>query len=380
MLTVEIPSVKNLKQPVSQCAGAVNKNTPLQSCVLLTATEDSLTVTALDSRTSQLQLRVPEASVFMPGKALVNADILCHLLSMCPDEAITLSVDDSKNMLTLQVGNNTTDVELFNEPPSNFPVEYNLPPMVASIDAVRFSECIKKAMLLSGDKQEFITIKSDETSVSIYTAHGGRLYSRTTLQTLEPSHNWSVAVPMYLFSKLPKNLQGTAELCLDTKLGQFAIVAGQEHLLMKSAATDSISRHIDAIMARTPNGSYIIKSDLLGQDVKRALFINDKRGLKLTPVNTRMMATCGAAGRAHIRGSYYEMSFQDGDLASVSVDPKILSRALGGLDANSLIVEQLRKEMPSIDPNEPAEVYYELRMQDEDEPEFRQIILTALVT
>lgn len=378
MLTVEIPSVKNLKQPVSQCTSAINKNTPLQSCLLLVATEETLTVTALDTRTSQLTLKIPEAVTFQAGKALVNAETLSQLLGTFPDEPITISVDEIKNILTLQVDNVTMDLDLFTEPPSAFPVESNLPGMVASIDAERFSECIKKAMLLSGDKQEYITIKAEDDSVSIYTAAGGRLFSRTTIQTLQPTHKWSVAIPMYLFSKMPRNMTGDAELCLDIKTGMFALVSGSEHLLIRNMAEDTISNHIDTILDLKADGTYIIKSDGLNQDIKRALFIQDKRGLKLSPDNGRIKATCGAAGRAQIRGSYYDMSYQDGNLEPVHVDPKMLSRAVNGLAATNLVVEQLRTEIPSIDPTEPPDVFYNLRMQDEDQPEFRQIIMTTL--
>ena len=378
MLTVEIPSVKNLKMPVAQCTSAINKNTPLQSCLLLTASGETLTVTALDTRTSQLQLKVPEAVTYQAGRALVNAETLNHLLSTFPDEPITLSVDDSKNLLTLQVGRVTTDIELFTQPPSEFPVEPELPPMVASIDSERFSECIKKAMLLSGDKQEYITIKADGDQISIYTAAGGRLFSRTAIPTLNPTFSWSVAIPMHLFAKLPRNLVGEAELCLDQSKAWFAIVAGKEHLLIKGITEDTISNHIDSIINVPADGSFIIKSDGLLQDIKRALFINDKRGLKLSPDGSRIRATCGSAGKAHIRGSYYDMSYSDGTLEEVNVDPRVLSRGINGLGANNLIIEQLRREFPSIDPNEPPDVFYELRIQDEDQPEFRQIIMTTL--
>jgi DNA polymerase III sliding clamp (beta) subunit (PCNA family) len=366
--------------PVQQCTSAINKNTPLQSCLLLHATEETFTITALDTRTSQLTLKVPEAVTFQVGRALVNADTLNHLLSTFPDEPITLSVDEQKNLLTLQVGNVTTDIELFNEPPSAFPVNLDLPPMVTTIDGERFSECIKKAMLLSGNKNEFITIKANtaNSSVDIYTSHEGRLFSRTTVQALEESYDWSVAIPTYLFGKLPRNMVGEAELCIDNKTKDFAIVSGPEHLVIHNFATDNTSTHIDTIIDMQPTGSFVIKSDALNQDIKRAMFINDRRGLKLSPDGQRIKATCGTAGKAHIRGSYYDINYQDGDLEVVNIDPKVLSRALGGLGANTLVIEQLKTEIPSIDPNEEPDIFYNLRIQDEDQPEFRQIIMTTL--
>jgi hypothetical protein len=65
--------------------------------------------------------------------------------------------------------------------------------------------------------------------------------------------------------------------------------------------------------------------------------------------------------------------------ATVNIDPRVLARAVNGLAAHTLIIEQLKRETASIDPNEPPDVYYELRIQDEDQPEFRQIVMTTLV-
>lgn len=381
MLSVQIPEIKSIKIPVGQCTSAINRNHALQSCLLLETTDSDFTITAVDQRTSELKLRVPGSVISGNGSVIVNADSLNTILSTFDqDEQITIIVDENENKLVLVVNQTTTEIPLAQERKKDFPLEEEMPAWVASVNGPRFGQIIKQCLtLLAEDKQEFITFKIKD-ELELFTSCKGRLFSRTQQQLIgDPASEISIAVPMVLLGKLPLKLPESIDLCYDPERNLFAIVAGPEHLIIRPVVADNLSTHIDKMINEKSQGSMTFSTGLFKQDLKRAIYINDPKGLTISPEEENIKLSCGHAARASIKGSFINYSLKTGDLQEVKVDPKLISRALAGLNCSNLTIEQVPRQFPAFDPEDEPETFYELRMQDDDQPGYIYVICTTLL-
>ena len=381
MLTVEIPNAKNLRIPLSRVAAAVNRNTPIETCVYLEAEQNNnLLITAVDSRTHQLKLRVPESEIFTAGKCILTADIFNQMVSTLSDDPLQLYVDENSNQLVVHQATTYAEgtnikLDLFTAPPEDFPVEANLPNVIATVDAERFGDVIKKALRLA-ERDEYITFVGKGDTLKVYTrGASGRLFSRTVLQTKEMQEEWSVAIPMQLLAKFPNSFIGDCEICMNDDL--FAICVGQEHLISRQMATDTISYTIDCMVDKNTPNYWVVKADSLKGDLKRASFIKDKYGLKLARDKQALRATCGAPGRGNV-DTPHQLVHAEGKIEPVRVDPTLFARAIDALECVDLVGEQVEEVVPSLSGNEDDMTIYNLRLSDQDAQDYRSIVITTI--
>jgi DNA polymerase III sliding clamp (beta) subunit (PCNA family) len=333
-----------------------------------------MTLTTVDSRTHQLRLRVPESIVATPGMALVNADLFNRMVGTLNEEPVQLGINEMDNQLIIQA-DTRIELDLFTAPADDFPVEQTLPPKVATVDAERLSEAVKKALMLS-EKGEMITLRGEGDALYVYTRAKGRLFSRTTLQLFDNHDDWSATVPMDILAKLPPTISGQADLRLEE--GKFAIQVGLEHLLIRQVTDDKglVKLIDDLIGLQTPN-YWVIKSDPLRNDLKRAGLINDKRGLKLVKDKDKLRTSCGVGGKGKV-DTPHPLVDNKGKLAAMHVDPTLLGKAVGALEAVDLVGEQIEVIIPAVLDDEEDDKKVHLRLTDLDSQDHRAVIVTAL--
>lgn len=377
MFAVKVPHVKNFKTPLERATAAINKNTPIETCILLEATEaEGFTITSVDSRTHQLRVRVPEAEVYSPGACILQADTINRLTKNLGDNhQIELQADTEAGQLFIQCGTKI-DLALFNDPVDMFPREVEMPTVLTVLDAERFYEAIRKALLLS-QKDEFITLVAEEEELKVYTRFGGRMFSRTVLNTDGTTDPWAVAIPTQLISKMPPNLTGAMEICADNNMDTIVFKAGLEHLLVRRLATDTTSFLVDTVIDKKTDKFWITKADDLLADLKRAAIIKDRQGVKLVKERNTLRSSYGSGGRGSAFTNH-EMLESSETLVPMNLDPVLLERAAKSLDAVDIVGEQVEEVISSGLPGEADAVFYNLRLTDRDHPDYRSVIVTTL--
>jgi DNA polymerase III sliding clamp (beta) subunit (PCNA family) len=376
MLIVDIENAKNLRTPLSRVAAAINRNTPIETCVLLEATSEGLTLTSVDSRTHQLTMRVPGAITAQIGQAILNADLFNRMVGTLQEESVQIGINEIDNQLIIQA-DTRIELDLFTSPPDDFPVENTLPPVVATLDAERLSEAIKKALLLS-EKDDYIVFKGVGDALYIYTKAKGRLFSRTTLQVFDNVEDWVVMVPTHLLAKLSPTISGAAELRLDNDKNLFAISVGVEHLLIRQLSKDKFSGIVDDLVQLQTSNYWVIKSEPLKSDLKRAGLINDKRGLRLVKDKNNLRTTCGVGGKGKVDTPHTLVQVH-GSLDEMFLDPVLLAKAVGALEAVDLVGEQIKVVTESfLEDDDTQEEKTHIRLTDMDAQDYRAVIVTSL--
>lgn len=381
MLSAQIPEVKLIKSAVGQCAAGINLNDPLQSCLLLETDDNNLTITSVDTRISELKLRCIGAVPTSKGSVLVNATTLNTLLGTFESsDSITIVEDKQSKQLVLTVDKTITEIPLYKDPVSSFPLEKNLPSVITTLDGNLLTSAIKSMLtILALDKQEFVSFRLDK-QVDLYSISKGRMFTRISLPSIgSATDKTSVALPVSLLAKMPRNLPDQVDLCYDSKTNYFCIKTEEEHLLVKSVVQDTASTHIDKLIKEDAQGTCTIETALLNQDLKRAMYIDDPKGLLITPEKDGLKLSCSFPGRASIKNSFHGFSHNDGSLDKVRIDPKLLERAMAGLSCPTLVIEQVKKSFPALDPEDEPENFFELRLQDETRPGYINIICTTLL-
>lgn len=382
MLTVEIPNSKNLKLPLSRIAAAVNRNTPIETCVHIGASDEGLLLTSVDSRTHQLRLKVHESISWSSGECIVPADIFNQFAAtLTSDDIVQLAVDDLASQLVVHQtsthadGGTKVKLDLFTSGVEEFPLAPTLPPVVAELDAQRLSEAIKKALRLS-EKDEFITFVGEKDTIKIYTRGGsGRIFSRMLLQSTYDQESWSVSIPMNLLAKLPLNFTGVAELRLDDD--NFAISVGQEHLIVRQIATDTVSNTIDRMMDKATDTFWMIKAEPFKLDLKRAAIIKDKHGLKIRRDKQVLKASCGAPSKATFE-TPHQLVDASGKIVEQWLDPTLLARAIDALECVDLVGEQVEEVIPSFLEDNSSSTIRNIRLFDNDQKDYLSIVMTEI--
>jgi DNA polymerase III sliding clamp (beta) subunit (PCNA family) len=379
LLAVHINNAKNLKTPLANVAAAANKTTLIETCVLLTGVnidgKSDLTMTAVDSKTHQLTLRVPDADVASEGRCIVPAPLFNDMIRKCRDEPVDLGVNDDSDSLLIQT-RTRINLNLFGEPVENFPVVTELPPVVTTTEADVLVKAIKDAIALAG-KDNYVTFVGEGKELRIYTNSDGRMFSRTVINTSGTPDHWAVSVGVTLLARLPGTWSGTCCLHLDANCDNFAISVGAEHLIIKQLLTDTVSGLVDGLIAENAEAYWVIKTESLMDDLGRAASIQDKRGLRLRREADTLRAYCQAPGKGSLDTPHMLVD-HDGTIREMYVDPKLLERALKSLQAVDVVGEQVAVNVPAVVEGMPDEESISLLLKDQDTPEFRQVIVSTL--
>lgn len=375
MLVVNVAKSDNLKKPLSKVTSAASKRTPMESCVLLEAdAHDGLTLTAIDSHSHQLRMRIPESTTVNDGAVLLEGGTFNQLVSTLRDTDVNLAFVPEENQLFVQAGTKL-QLPIFNEPVDKFPREIELPKLVCAVDAERLRESLDAAKGLC-DKGEMIAFKCEGGLLHIYTKSKGVLFSRSTLECREHLEDFAISVPAAVFAHLPNALTGVAELRLNEELDKFAIACGLEHLLILQVANDNYSHTVDAMVDDQAASYWVVGTDALSDDLRRAVIFKDPCGIQLTEDGEFLVARCDS--RSGKLKTPHRLEQQEGDPSVVHVDPAQMDAALKALEATSVVIEQLREVVPPAFEGDEEMTAINLRLKDLNAPGYRVITLGTL--
>ena len=343
--------------------------------MLLEVDAEGLTLTALDSHTHQLRLRVAEASPGDTGMCLVHGDGFKGIVSKCESGAMSLDYDEANNLLRVQA---ETDLKLTvsQTRPEEFPVIRELPPVVGVVDGHHFQVAVNKALEVLVDG-EFVTFVARGDQLMVYTRSKGSMYSRAVVDFKESTQDFEVAIPRSLFVHLPPKMSGLAEIRLHPEMESFAVSQGSEHLLVKSVANDTTSTEVEHWLAKPSNDFFIIKADALLRDLGRANYFKDNNGLHLELDKGAILASCKSQiGSMNTRHEAFDLG---GEITAVDVDPVWLEQAVSVLGAVDLVVEQLREVQAGFGEGAEDSENIWLRLRDREHPDARVLVVPSMM-
>lgn len=382
-MIVEVTNAKNLATPLNRAASASSRRgVPLEGCVLLDAQADVLTLTTLSAHSHELCLRVPDATVVVEGQVLLPAEILHSVFSGAVQEPATLSLQESERQLLVNFAGDT-HLNLFNDPPEAFPKTLTLPPVAGVVDGAQLAgalDCAQK--LLEGG--EFVALAARGDQLYVYSrSNRKQLYSRSIIDLHESAQDWACEFTVDVLSHLMHPLTGPVALRLDPDdPAPLVFQSGHEYLLIRQVAGNVTAiTSIDAALD-SPTPSYgVIKSAKLAADVSRVckLFKPDSqtgRGYHLSRQGGFLQARCESSVVGK-REYQTELLQAEGTIEPVLVDPELLGKALGALDAVDLTLEYLTQAVA--DGLGGQVTYVHLRLSNWDQPELRRIMVPTIL-
>jgi hypothetical protein len=378
LLITDINNSKNLAVPLGRIASAASKRSELEKCVLLQCDDEGLTLTAVDTHTHQLTLRVPESQTVDTGVALLTASSLKELVGTFETQTLSLALDEADNQLHVQ-SEGDYKLPLYTESADKFPIERELPPVVGLVEAERLAEALDAASDLCAEG-EMVVLTAKGDVLSVYTRGKGVMFSRTSLQIQESVRDWAISIPVALIAHLPPKMTGTAELRLDDedRIDRFAVANGREHLLIRQVSNDNYSHMVDAMLAQPAPDYYTLKTDGLVRDLKRASIFKDNAGLRLRVDGEYVVAEAKGPGGSMKTPHQLVDGGYGGAPNTVSVDPGLLGQAIKALSCANVVSEQVKTCVPAAFEGDEEQEGVTLRLYDVEAPDHRVIVLGTL--
>lgn len=382
-MIVEVTNAKNLATPLGRAAAAASRRgVPLESCILLDAADEVLTLTTLSAHSHELCLRVPDANVVVDGRVLLPAEVLHSVFAGAVQEPATLSLQENENQLLVNFAGDT-HLNLFGEPPEVFPKTFQLPPVVGVVDGAQLAAALDCAQtLLEGG--EFVALAAQGDQLYVYSrSNRKQLYSRSIIDLHESSQDWACEFTVDVLTHLMHPLVGPVQLRLNVDdPAPLVFQSGHEYLLIRQVAGNvSAIASIDAVLNSATSSYGVVKSAKLAADVSRVckLFKPDSqsgRGYQLTRQGDYLQTRCESSVVGK-REYQTELLHVDGTLEPILVDPELLSRALNALDTVDLTLEYLSQTVS--DGLGGQVTYVHLRLSNWDQPELRKIMVPTIL-
>jgi len=381
---IRVNSVEELRNPVNRCRAAVNKGdgvNALQACMLFEATTDGLTgrlsITALDQRSHQLTLCIPDGVVDVqePGVALVPHDFLPDVLNKLPaSEAITLEVDTNGKMV-VKCNHDIFDVFLHQGNPDDFRIamvtEDQLPEQVCSVNGSSLTQLIADSIPIISDQEDFKLVGEGTVLHAFAHDRNSSIVSHVAVEAQDQSEDWSVS----LVSKLPKliNKYWLDTVSIHLKLADntsgpmLAFKCNHDYFVVRQLMTDIDVSMLQDALAKDKVGSFIVDGALLKNKAKMLDLAKSDINIEVAKNTLRFYSSYASRGNNDVKVILDSM---DDSQPQEKFLRDLLKRAIGALDVAKVQGEWV--------PFDEEGTNHFLRLVDADLPEFKQVLVTPI--
>jgi DNA polymerase III sliding clamp (beta) subunit (PCNA family) len=380
-MIIRINSVEDLRNPVSRCKSAVNKgdgSNAIQSCILFQATEDDLTgrlrLTALDSRSHQLTLCVPEGAVDVQeaGEALVPYDYLSDLLSRLPQaQEITLEISGNNRML-VKCHPDEFEVFLHQADPEDFKLgmlqEKDIPQEVCILEAHALNQVITDSLAIILDQEDFKLVGEGIMLHGFSHDRGSNIVSRVTVQTQEQSEDWSVSVVGKLMKLINKYWTDMVTVHLNTYDSPVLVFkSNHDYFVVKQLTTDVDVSMLQEALSRESVGSFVVEGALFRSKAKLLDLAKTEVNIQISKNILKFFSSYASRGNNDVKVPILHLSDEQ---PNEKFSKDLLKRAISALE-----VSQIQGEWVPFD-EENSNFF--LRFVDADLPEYRQVVITPI--
>jgi len=371
---INIQSAERLAKALGSAGGAIGGKgdaNALTTAMLLQTGNNELAITVVDSSSHQLRLSVP-AQVSIPGSILIGADYFPKIVNRLGNHPIQLRVVGNK--LQMEVASDKHHADLFQGDPEDFPLDSQLPPIVATVDGDGLKEALDAVMKAATDNdQEIIfcgTAGQDGTggSLSVYTTN--YLTTKSRFQLLELTCNFTFGIPKSVLAggKLP-NWSGAINIHVGE--GKVVFSKENEHLLVRRVFENSDVETIETIIGTTPLGKLVVPMQLLRNRVHTIAIGKQTCTIKVAGKVEKNLVV--AAENAGVGSSRMEVPISGtiaGTTSELKLDVALFERALKTIDGDDVVID-------FVDYVGDGE-NISLRFANEANPEKRQTLLLCL--
>lgn len=381
-MIIRINSVEELRNPVNRCKAAVNKGegaNALQSCMLFEATTDGLTgrlsITAVDSRSHQLTLTLPDGIVDVqePGVALVPYDYLSDLLNKLPGaQEITLEVDTSNRMVA-RCNPDQFDVFLHQGSPEDFRLgtitENDLPEQVCSLSGASLTQLIADSISIINDQEDFKLVGEGSHLHAFAHDRGGNVVSHVAVEARDQTTDWSVSLVSRLIKLINKYWLDDVSVHLGTGDGTvLAFKCNHDFFVVRQLTTEIDVEDLQTALAKEKVGSFVVDGTTLRNKAKLLDIARSDVNVEAAKNNLRFSSSYASRGNNDVKMPLLDMEDQQ---PREKFDRDYLKRAIGAL----VDVSQIQGEWVPMDEDG---VNHYLRLVDADFPQHRQILVTPV--
>lgn len=304
---------------------------PILSGVLLTAHEDTLTVSSFDYEVSaQTQIT---ASVTNPGVVLVSGKLLADIASKLPQSEVSLELVDGK----LQVKSGSANFGLFTMPVEEYPTLPTISDWTGQVPAQDFAEAVAQVSIAASrdDVTPVITgvqIEAKKESLNFVATDRYRVAVRSIGWKNESDDEVSALISARTISEVAKTFshQGTVNIAVSTTDDREIVAFEANNRTVTSLMIKGNFPPVHKLFPETVENFAVLKTaDLIDATRRVSLVLDRESPLRFT-FNLDGL-TLEAIGSEQAQASETIEAFLTGDETIISMKPQFLIDALSSV-------------------------------------------------
>lgn len=383
-MIIKISSVEELRNPVNRCRAAVNKNdgaNALQSCMLFEATTDGLTgklsITAIDSRSHQLTLCLPEGIVDVqePGVALVPYDYLPDVLNKLPNsQELSLEIDTS-NRMVVRCNPDQFDVLLHQGNPDDFRLsmitEDQLPEEICKITGPALTQLIGDSIPVINDQEDFKLVGEGNTLHAFAHDRNSSIVSHVAVDAQDQTEDWSVSLVSRLIKMVNKYWLDDVSVHLkqaDSTSGpMLAFKCNHDYFVVRQLMTNIDVSMLQEALAKEKVGHFVADGVLLKAKAKMLDLAKSDIQLEVAKNTLRFYSSYASRGNNDVK---VVLDAMEDEQPRTKFMRDLLKKAFAAIESPKVQGEWV--------PFDEDGTNHFLRLVDADLPEHRQIMVTPV--
>lgn len=308
---------------------------PLTGAMLLQTAPEELWVTVANTGTHQLRLVVP-ATIPIGGSVLLPPDYFTKMVNRFGDKPLELEKHDAQLVATV----GTEDIhkfDLYQGDPGDFPLDLDLPPVAAIVNADGFFEGLKAVLAGAFENEQEIMFQGEGQTLSIMTSNYVSI--RTRFQIAEPKFNFKFGVTKSLIAggRIPA---WTGNINIHVGDGKVAFSKGNEHLLIRQVKPEPDTSTVEELVSIEPIGKFVVSLGLFRTKVHTIAIGKQNCALKVTGRTHKQLQI--KAETASVGGSNMPIPIQGvvtGSAKEIKLDVALLEKTLKTIDGDDVRVE-----------------------------------------
>jgi DNA polymerase III sliding clamp (beta) subunit (PCNA family) len=367
-MQVSVHSADRLGKALASANAAITSkdNNPLLNSMLLDASGEELTIVVVDNTSHQLKLTVP-ATVAIPGSVLIPGDYFTKIVNRLGDHPATIKL--IKNQLQVETG--LSDVHKFDltqGEPEDFPIDYEMPPIVGVVDGDGLHEALKAILFSATETDQDLIFHGQDGTFTMYTSHWLQCRSRFQMVSLDVPFTFAVPKSVLAGGRLP---QWSGHVNVHVGPDKIAFSFNNEHLIIKRLVPPEDVGILEGLIGTAPIGSLVVGLQLLKNRVHTIAIGKQVCIMSVTGKTDKNLSV--KAENAGSGASAMHVTVQGkilGTTPPVKLDVALVEKALKTIDGDDCKVDFIDYvgDMSAI----------AIRISNEANPEKRQTLITPV--
>ena len=366
---LNIQDAERLAKALAKANAAIpskGESSVLETAMLLQTEADQLSIVATDMSSHQMKLSVP-AQILIPGAVLIGGDYFSKLVNRLGNKPLVLQMNHSQLVIT-NSESGSHKFELFQGEPDDFPQDFDMPPVAATVDADALAEALKAVLIAATGVEQEICFQGKDNVLFIST--GEYIVTRSRMALTEMNTEFCFAVPRSTLagSRLPE-FSGPVQIHVSPNKIVFS--QNSDHLLIRRLCPEPDVDYVHTVLDVLPIGRIVVS---LQQLKNRAHIIAGGKPscvLRLRgKTDTKLIITGDRKGYGSSAMPIAIQGDVSGTTPEIQLDINLLEKAIKTIDGEDAVIDwvDVHGDRQSIS----------LRLSNDANPEKRQTLLLPL--